>query len=92
MLSNRDPLALLLVKRATSESDPWAGHMALPGGRHDKSDSDLLSTAKRETMEEVGVDLDQSAPLLGRLDETSPSTQRLPTLSISPFVVDVGRV
>ena len=89
VLRARDPLELLLVKRATSESDPWSGHMALPGGRHDKSDSDLLSTAKRETMEEVGVDLDQSAPLLGRLDETSPSTQRLPTLSISPFVFGV---
>lgn len=86
VLRARDPLEILLVKRAVSDTDPWSGHMALPGGRYDKSDPDLLSTAKRETVEEVGIDLDKSALLLGRLDDTSPSTQRLPPLSISPFV------
>lgn len=90
VLRARDPLEILLVKRATSDTDPWSGHMALPGGRYDKLDLDLLSTAKRETIEEVGIDLDQSALLLGRLDDTSPSTHRLPPLSISPFVFGVS--
>ena len=69
VLRARDPLEILLVKRAVSDADPWSGHMALPGGRYDKSDPDFLSTAKRETIEEVGIDLDQSALLLGRLDD-----------------------
>jgi len=90
VLRARDPLEILLVKRAVSDADPWSGHMALPGGRYDKSDPDFLSTAKRETIEEVGIDLDQSALLLGRLDDTSPSTHRLPLLSISPFVFGVS--
>ena len=90
VLRASDPLEVLLVKRATSDSDPWSGNMALPGGRYDNSDPDLISTAKRETMEEVGVDLDHCAPLLGRLDDMSPSTHRLPVLSISPFVFGVS--
>lgn len=34
--------------------------MALPGGRHEPSDADSVSTAIRETFEEVGIALDRS--------------------------------
>jgi len=83
-------LELLLIKRARSERDPWSGHMALPGGRRDASDDDLLMTAVRETFEETGVDLDVRGRSLGRLDVVAPSSPRLPKLTISPFVFGVG--
>ena len=86
VLRARDPLELLLIKRATSERDPWSGHMALPGGRRDDADADLQATARRETLEETGVDLAVSGSPLGRLEDVSPSSPRLPRLTVSPFV------
>lgn len=86
VLRARDPLELLLIKRATSERDPWSGHMALPGGRRDDTDADLHATARRETLEETGVDLAELGRTLGRLEDVAPSSPRLPRLSISPFV------
>lgn len=82
-------LELLLIKRATSERDPWSGHMALPGGRRDGSDADLAATARRETLEETGVDLARVGVALGRLDDVAPSSARLPRLTISAFVFGV---
>ncbi|MCA9639821.1 MAG: NUDIX domain-containing protein, partial [Myxococcales bacterium] len=55
---------VLLIRRAEHEGDPWSGHMAFPGGRHDPTDPDLLTTARRETLEEVGLDLSRRARLL----------------------------
>jgi len=89
VLRARDPLEVLLIKRATSERDPWSGHMALPGGRRDESDAEALDTARRETLEETAVDLVGQGTPLGRLDDVWPSSPRLPTLSISPFVFGV---
>lgn len=59
---------VLLIERADDERDPWSGHMALPGGRHDPVDTDLLATAQRETLEEIGLSLEANAELLGRLE------------------------
>jgi len=89
VLRAREPLELLLIKRATSERDPWSGHMALPGGRRDEADPDLLATARREALEETGVDLVTHGRPLGRLDDVAPSSPRLPKLTISPFVFGV---
>jgi 8-oxo-dGTP pyrophosphatase MutT (NUDIX family) len=74
---------VLLVRRAEREGDPWSGHMALPGGHEHESDRDLLDTARRETLEEVGVDLMQGE-LLGRLDDVNP--MRSLELLVRPFV------
>jgi 8-oxo-dGTP pyrophosphatase MutT (NUDIX family) len=89
VLRARDTLEVLLIKRATSERDPWSGHMALPGGRRDPVDADAIDTARRETMEETAVDLVGAGTPLGRLDEVRPSNARLPRLTISPFVFGV---
>ncbi len=78
-------LEVLFVRRAEVPGDPWSGHMALPGGHRDAADSDLLETARRETREEVGLDLPRSA-FLGRLDDLHPVTRRIPSILISPFV------
>lgn len=32
---------LLMIKRAEHETDPWSGHVALPGGRMEPLDRDL---------------------------------------------------
>ncbi|MDQ3000058.1 MAG: CoA pyrophosphatase [Fibrobacterota bacterium] len=48
----------LLLKRATNPQDPWSGHFALPGGRWEKGDKDLLDTCVRETFEECGIILE----------------------------------
>ena len=82
-------LDLLLIKRAVSEGDPWSGHMALPGGRRETSDTSLLHTAKRETLEETGLDLGAAGAGLGSLEPLEPNTFRLPPISIFPFVFGV---
>lgn len=89
ILRNGVDLEALLIRRAEAEGDPWSGHMALPGGRRDVQDPDLLYTATRETLEETGVALDRIGQPLGCLDPLEPATRRLPPLSIYPFVFAV---
>ena len=83
-------LELLLIKRAEAEGDPWSGHMALPGGRRDPSDVDLLGTAIRETEEETGIRLDRELAFLGPLEPVIPASPHLPPISIYPFAFGVG--
>lgn len=85
----RGDLEVLLIKRAPRAGDPWSGHMALPGGRRDPEDPDPLSTAMRETLEEVGIDLHRTGTHLGALDEVQPLGAGVPPLVISPFVFAV---
>ena len=80
-----DPDALLLIRRAERTGDPWSGHMALPGGRHEPEDPDLLATAIRETSEEVGFAL-LHQDLAGSLDDVVPRTPVLPPIAVRPFV------
>lgn len=85
VLRPRDDLELLIIERAEIEGDPWSGHMALPGGRRDDADADLLDTALREASEETGVVVPRDA-VLGPLDEVRPGSRRLGPLVIAPFV------
>lgn len=78
-------LRILFIKRAEHPGDPWSGQMAFPGGRRDPGDPDLLTTAIRETTEEVGFALRREA-LLGELDDLSPVSPHLPQLVVRPFV------
>jgi 8-oxo-dGTP pyrophosphatase MutT (NUDIX family) len=80
-----DPDALLLIRRAEREGDPWSGHMALPGGRQDPTDADLFATAVRETAEEVGLVLGR-ADLFGSLDDVVPRSSVLPPIAVRPYV------
>jgi 8-oxo-dGTP pyrophosphatase MutT (NUDIX family) len=82
-------LEVLLIKRAEAEGDPWSGQMAFPGGRRDPTDSDLLQTAIRETLEEVSLSLGDQGIHLGRLEPTVPATTRLPPITIFPYVFGV---
>lgn len=80
-----DPDSILLIRRAERTGDPWGGHMALPGGRREPGDRDLLATAIRETGEEVGIPLDPDS-LLGNLEDVVPRTPVLPPIAVRPFV------
>ncbi|HEV8358616.1 MAG TPA: CoA pyrophosphatase [Gemmatimonadales bacterium] len=80
-----DPDSILLIRRAEREADRWSGQLALPGGRWSEADPDLAATARRETLEEVGVDL-QAAPIIGVLDDLTPRTPLLPRILVRPFV------
>lgn len=59
--------------------------MALPGGRQDPTEPDLLATAVRETTEEVGLTLGRR-DLIGTLDDVVPRTPVLPPIAVRPHV------
>jgi 8-oxo-dGTP pyrophosphatase MutT (NUDIX family) len=80
-----EPDSILLIRRAERTGDPWGGHMALPGGRREPDDADLLGTAIRETQEEVGVQLSREN-LAGTLGDVVPRTPVLPPVAVRPFV------
>lgn len=79
---------LLFIKRAEVAHDPWSGHMAFPGGRHEADDPSLEATAIRETREELGLELSRGV-ILGALDDLAPVSARLPRIVVRPFVAVV---
>ena len=82
------PDAVLLIQRAERPGDPWSGHMALPGGRRDPEDQDLLTTAIRETSEEVGISISRET-LVGTLPDVVPRIPTLPPIAVRPFLLAV---
>ena len=85
VLTDQADPQLVVIHRASRDGDPWSGHAALPGGRHDETDVDLATTARRETAEEVGLELDEP---VGRLDDIGGRTHMG---VVSPFVFVVDR-
>ena len=83
-------LAVLFIRRADRAGDPWSGHVAFPGGRHEPGDATLVDTAIRETREEIGIDL-AGAEQLGVLDDLYPRTPVLPPVVVRPFVFTLPR-
>lgn len=79
---------VLVIERSVHERDPWSGHLAFPGGRHDPNDASLRHTAERETVEEVGLDLGRHGRLLGSLDHVRARGLHIPELSVVPFVYE----
>ena len=78
---------VLLIRRAQREGDKWSGHISLPGGREHPGDADLVTTAMRETREEVGVDLRRETQFVGALDAmVAIADGRRTDLAIYPFV------
>jgi 8-oxo-dGTP pyrophosphatase MutT (NUDIX family) len=80
-----DNLQVLLVKRAEKSDDPWSGQTALPGGKRDPEDRNLIETVVRETLEETNINLLEDCRFLGA---TKPiKSIRRPEMKILPFVV-----
>lgn len=84
-----DPDRMLLIRRAERIGDPWSGHLALPGGRRDPADHDLLATAIRETHEETGVELSAEWHA-ATLDDLAPQTPVILPIMVRPFVFRLG--
>jgi 8-oxo-dGTP pyrophosphatase MutT (NUDIX family) len=76
---------VLLMKRAERTGDPWSGHISLPGGRHEETDTDLLATAIRETHEELGIEL-AGTRVIGNLPVLQPYTSGPAGIEVTPFV------
>jgi 8-oxo-dGTP pyrophosphatase MutT (NUDIX family) len=78
---------VLFIKRAEHPKDPWSGQMGFPGGREDPDDVNHCDTAVRETLEEVGVDLNSTSNFLGELNEVQArSKMKLLPLILHSFV------
>lgn len=81
---------VLFIRRAEQQGDPWSGHMAFPGGTVEADDPSHLQAARRETAEEVGLDLASGARLLGRISDVRASAGgRVIPMAISPFVFEL---
>ncbi|NMN94670.1 NUDIX hydrolase [Antrihabitans stalactiti] len=74
----------IVIRRSVRQGDMWSGHAALPGGRADPSDQDVVATARRETFEEVGVTLGDA---VGRLDDIAGRMMK-GVVSTAVFVLD----
>lgn len=72
---------LLLTKRAAGLSS-HPGQVSLPGGSHEPGDPDLMTTALRETHEEVGIP-PAALRVIGRLDDVNT---RVSGFLVRPFV------
>lgn len=82
---------LLLIRRATRDGDPWSGQIGLPGGNRSPGDATLDDTARRETAEELSLDLRAHGTPLGVLDELRPRIPTLPPVIVRPYVWSVGQ-
>ncbi|HEY7747042.1 MAG TPA: CoA pyrophosphatase [Desulfuromonadales bacterium] len=78
---------ILFIERARHASDPWSGDLGFPGGKIEAGDEEPRRAAERETLEEIGFDL-QQANYLGRLDDLAGA--HLPVV-ISCFVYETGQ-
>jgi len=81
-------LEVLLGERTKREGDPWSGQIGLPGGRHRDEDPTMLATAVRETKEEVGIDLEGRAEVLGHMPPRAPGNK--PEVLVVPYVAVAG--
>jgi 8-oxo-dGTP pyrophosphatase MutT (NUDIX family) len=81
LFKNATDYHLLFTKR-TETVRHHKGEVSFPGGSFEPADGDLLTTALRESYEEVGVQPDHVS-ILGRLDDLATFSTNF---TISPFV------
>ena len=77
---------VLFIKRTENPGDSYSGHVAFPGGKMSEADSNPLDTAVRETVEEVGINLNDNSICIGRLDDLKPLNPNGPKFIVSPFL------
>lgn len=82
---------LLFIRRAEHPKDPWSGHMAFPGGRVDDDDEDAFAAARRETREELALDLVLFAEKIGELTHLMVMAHGKPLpMVVVPFVFELS--
>jgi len=62
-----EDVEVLFIQRAAHDLDPWSGHIAFPGGKLEPDEQECQA-ARRETLEEIGIDLEEGR-YLGRLSD-----------------------
>lgn len=73
-VQHSDP-EVLFIRRAARTGDRWTSHVALPGGKREQIDNSDWATSSRETLEEVGLDLNARYCLpVGNLPERIVTT------------------
>ena len=72
----------ILFTKRTEKVAHHKGQISFPGGQQDKKDPDLLTTALRETEEEMGI-APRDVQILGELDDFCTAST---DFCISPFV------
>jgi 8-oxo-dGTP pyrophosphatase MutT (NUDIX family) len=72
----------IFFTRRTDKVEHHKGQISFPGGRQDKKDKDLLTTALREAREEMGIEK-KDVRILGELDDICTATT---DFCVSPFV------
>lgn len=71
---------VLMIRRAR-DLKVHPGEIAFPGGVYEEEDGDLLTTALRETREEIGLELDASLVIA-----TLPLVETLTGFEVTPYV------
>ena len=84
--------ALLLMRRAERNGDPWSGHVSFPGGRVDPGDASTRDAALRELQEETGMSASNDLVAIGRLsDVLTREHGRNRPMVVSPYVYRTPR-
>jgi 8-oxo-dGTP pyrophosphatase MutT (NUDIX family) len=78
----REHTPFLLLTKRTDTVEHHKGQISFPGGRQEIDDPDLLTTALRETYEEIGLD-PARVQVWGRLDEIDTVVSGF---AITPYV------
>ena len=84
-LSNDKIFVLMTLRSKHLKIHP--GEMSFPGGRYEDKDGDLLSTALRETKEEIGFELDDVL-----INATLPVVTTLTGYEVTPYVAILQRL
>lgn len=71
-----------IVTQRQEYNGTHSGQVSFPGGKYEDSDIDTLTTAKRESFEEIGIDMELFEPIGSLSDVYIPVSQFL----IKPYV------
>ena len=79
--------AILMMRRAERQGDPWSGDVSFPGGKQDADDANTRAAALRELEEETGFNPAGSVTPIGRLsDRLTREHGRNRPMVVSPYV------
>lgn len=86
-LHERDGKLCAVFTRRRDDLRRHAGQISFPGGREDPDDGDLVTTALRESAEEIGL----QASVVTLLGALSPVSVRVSGFALYPFVGAIER-